>query len=159
MTQHIDMGPTRFKCTGEPTHCALCAIDALTDDQLRAECNRRWGEDDCPMAKTLRHERDEADKRAQDWAASFTAMRELRDEWKRRADAEREKWQGALLEQQGRARAAEERVASLESRIEGGYLPTIARHMRLNESGPGIAAAAPDNSVAHLDEDLLADDA
>ncbi len=34
--------------------------DTLTDDKLRAECNRRWGEDDCPMAMTLRAERDVA---------------------------------------------------------------------------------------------------
>lgn len=40
-------------------------LTELTDDQLRAECNRRWGEDDCPMAKTLRHERDELERRAQ----------------------------------------------------------------------------------------------
>jgi hypothetical protein len=95
----------------------LALVDLLraSDDSLRSECNWRWGEDDCLMAKTLRHERDE-----------------LKAE-----------------------------VAMLRARIDEGYLPQIARLMRLNESGAGIADAdqRPDNSIAHLDEDLLCEDA
>lgn len=50
----------------------------LSDDKLRAECNRRWGEDDCPMAKTLRHEldraRDETERVAQRAATASAAV-------------------------------------------------------------------------------------
>lgn len=118
MMMPMELGPTRFKCTGEPTHCSDCARDALTDDQLRAECERRFGLDYMNGLPRVRE----------------ANLIDERDEWKRRAEA------------------AEEKMGDYYGEM------TKVRNV-VRESGPGIATAKPDNSVAWLDEDLLCEDA
>lgn len=130
----------------------------LSDEKLREECNRRWGEDDCPMAKALTRER---------------------DEWKRVAESTRQKLErlesmyATLL-----ARAASQEMrrppapividqskVTLPDHIEVGGVVFRATGMpqvqsRVAEEGSGIASLdlSPE-PLAHLDEDLLADDA
>ncbi len=46
------------RCGGAPG-----VLMEFTDDQLRAECTRRWGEDDWPMVTTIRARAEAAEAR------------------------------------------------------------------------------------------------
>ncbi len=50
------------------------------------------------------------------------------------------------------------RIELLVTRVDGERLPMLDL-LASREMGPGIASVRPDNSVAHLDEDLLCEDA
>lgn len=110
--------------------CPRLNASAMSGEQLRAECERRgMWSDTAALARAIN-----ADTVAE------------RDEWKRRAEeAEAEN-----------VEIARQHMLWLENGASM-MTPTVGRVLR--ESGPGIAAARPDNSIAHLDEDLLADDA
>jgi hypothetical protein len=112
------------------------------DDALRAEVNRRWGEDDCPMAKTLRHERDQyRDKwtsEAEDHAACLSiAEGAPLDGFNATRPSHR-----AVLALRARCEAAEARVKSLDARIEEGYLPLITRLQTKTAAPINIACAS-----------------
>lgn len=154
---------------------------AFTDEQLRAECARR------DIQTAIAGEAYVTVDSHYVTVDSHNALRAERDEWKREHEllnAEYRTWrermwktlrelgcaegvdpESFLLDLKRRAETAEERNSHLEARIESGHLPTIAKLQRMAcgppESGPGITTldTRPDNSITHLDEDLLCEDA
>jgi hypothetical protein len=138
-----------------PNGSLVQLIDA-TDDQLRAECERRGFDQRIrgPELKTIERLR---------------VAEAERDQWEANANAASMSWQkvqrkcdGLRVECDEWKRKAE---ASGSMRNEGGELKqinaTVARHMRsARERGPGIAAKPPQpEPAAFLDEDLLCEDA
>lgn len=101
-------------------HAGPCnwVMTHASDDELRAECERRFGPDYVNGLPRVRE----------------ANLVDERDEWKRRAEA------------------AEAKMGDYYGEM------TKVRNV-VRESGPGIATAKPDNSVAWLDEDLLCEDA
>lgn len=97
------------------------AVKHATDDVLRAECERRWlpGSID----------------------SKYVALERERDEWK------------------ARVRAAEKALFQMQETAKA--LAATDEQMRKYETGPGVKALSERRSepLAFLDEDLLADDA
>lgn len=114
-----------------------CPAGALTDDQLRAECERRKMSVSGPGATE----------------ETWNSVRAERDDWKRRAEAAE-----ACVGERSRIMPADPDPAVRD------YFKSLAKKYSaelaaLTERGPGIAATKPDNGVAWLDEDLLCEDA
>lgn len=120
----------------------------VTDDELRAECERRrmffaTGE--------ICRERDSANRRAETASTRCIELERERDEWKRRAEAAEAKLAAPMLVGQT--------YTSTESEPFD-YGPFMRALGRAAENGPGLAATKPkppDNEVwGPLLEDLLA---
>jgi hypothetical protein len=128
----------------------------VSDDQLRAECERRFGNEYGArderwdgLVKKAQAETERVAKRAA-IASAAVIEREERDEWKRRAEVAE-----AKVENYERGvRECLELRAQIQADMKLASTVTFT-----TESGPGIAAMRPDTSVAFLDEDLLCDDA
>jgi hypothetical protein len=134
----------------------------VTDDQLRAECVRRKMEMDPWLdAATSDELRAECERRGMGDAARD---RDEWVEWKRRAEVA----EGLLAAVPKDAFSPRGVVAWLPDPKLGfmqcghglaGACRLCTPPKMLGESGPGIAAQRPDNSIAFLDEDLLCEDA
>lgn len=109
------------------------AVKHATDDVLRAECERRW-----PPGAT---------------DSKYVALERERDEALHRAETAEK----ALFQMQGAAKALAARVDGPPQFDDG----ATDEQMRECEAGPGIKALSERRSepLAFLDEDLLADDA
>jgi len=153
---------------------------SLTDDQLRAECERRgFGGASYIEFNMMSADKDRALRDRDEWKHSALELEgELAKhlEWKRRAeaaeaeserrklvvDAKNELLYGADAQ---RSQLAIDRFAGRmtwyrDANNAPSSLPDTSAHGRkMVESEPGIATMRPDNSVAFLLEDLLADDA
>lgn len=135
----------------------------FTDDQLRAECERRGIDTMTPeMTKAWANDRDayirradEAERRCSEWVESLKDMRNQRDEWKRRAEAA-EALANAMPCSCEKCEATFHRRSAIAlARREPRPLAALSA-----ESGPGIASKPPPCTDGHwvLDEDLLCGD-
>lgn len=205
MMMPMELGPTRFKCTGEPTHCSDCARDALTDDQLhaewlkrhpnqvltafggvsddqlRAECERRFGPDytnGLPRVReaNLIDERDAVIAERDGAHRAVLALTRERDEWRLRAEAAEEHLadarDGEISDDVVRAEYTRRFMVTAPAPSPADWLAngpgtllangpgTLYGFPKAPETGPGIAATKPDTARwGPSDEDLLADDA
>lgn len=163
-------------------------LESSTDDQLRAECERRG---ELVLMEPLERDLRAANRAAHaDCDAALSEVKRItaeRDEWRRRAEMYQsrmdmlemklgEAQDGGIADDvlraeyvrrfgpesdaygEMRSRAlAEERHPRTDASFDYGSFYRAL--MRSAESGPGLAAKKPDNSIAWLDEDLLCEDA
>ena len=131
------------------------ALRVSSDDELRAECERRgFGP---TIAQEAMHLMLVAERNAREVTLRERGLAERdRDEWKRRAQAAETGLAAVAMATADDRPAAGLSAITIDTPEKLGNLLAGARP---NEVGPGIAGHRPDNSLAHLDEDLLADDA
>ncbi len=157
-------------------------FSCITDDQLRAECSRRGiGHVSEPMvtvermkAAVAQMQREcgaDLQREKKDHDAHEANLARERDEWKRRAETEREKWQGALLGQQRWAEDEYQKRIRLESmnaalmeramneEMRRPPPPLVIAHRGEPGGNPGIRSAdlANPRHVAQVDLATMAD--
>lgn len=134
-------------------------ISDFDDDALRAECERRWGLNAGPY-RELAAERDEWKRRAE--AAEAVITRQTRpgtigEVWARYERGEIDT--AEMLAKTGAPNLWGYRSWRSEQKPACSAEQSLRSMMFSQETRPGIAATKPDNSIAHLDEDLLCEDA
>lgn len=135
------MSLVRSQAEHPATRDQLTQLGVATDDQLRAECERRFGPDYVNGLPRVRE----------------ANLIDERDEWKRRAEAaeaeSKKHWEAFCVSEQERTDAESSRDAAMR-------VGKRAMQLKNEHIERGIAALKPDTARwGPSDEDLLADDA